>query len=300
MRSEYDRLATEQANPATARLDRAEPLEIVALFVEQDRGVADAVAAAAEPIAALIDDVAQRLERGGRLIYVGAGTSGRLGALDAAECPPTFGVPPTMVQAILAGGSTAMASANEGAEDDPEAGAEEIQNANVGAGDLVLGISASGTAQFVLGALQAAHNAGAATGLLLCNAEAPVPDHLDHVVRVVVGPEVLAGSTRLKAGTATKLVLNILTTGAMARSGKVYRNLMVDMKATNRKLRDRARRILQAAAELDEAQAAELLERCPELKVAIVMARLGVDEAEARARLEDCGGRVAVALGEVS
>lgn len=296
----YRDLATEQANPATARLDRATPLEIVQLFVSQDRVLTDAVAAAAESIAALLDDVATRLERGGRLIYVGAGTSGRLGALDAAECPPTFGVPPTMVQAILAGGSVAMASANEGAEDDPEAGAAAVREVDVGPDDLVLGISASGTAQYVLGALAAAADAGAATGLLLCNAEAPVPAHLDHVVRVAVGPEVLAGSTRLKAGTATKMVLNIITTGAMARLGKVYRNLMVDVKATNRKLRDRARRILQAATDLDDEAAASLLAACPDLKVAIVMARLGLDEPAARQRLHEYGGRVAAALGELS
>lgn len=295
----YRQLATEQPNPATAHLDRASPDEIVQLFVAQDRTVADAVAAAAGPIAALLEAVAGRWARGGRLIYVGAGTSGRLGALDAAECPPTFGVPPSQVQAIVAGGPAAMTDSIEGAEDDPVAGAAAVRALGPGESDLVLGISASGTAPFVAGALEAAHRAGAATGMLLCNPDLPLPDWLEHVVRVVVGPEVLTGSTRLKAGTVTKLVLNIVTTGAMARSGKIYRNLMVDMQASNRKLEDRARRILQAATGLDDAAAAELLGRCAELKVAIVMARLGLDEPAARARLADAGGRVAVALGEI-
>ena len=300
MKDDYRSLTTEQTNPRSATLDRLPSIEIVRLMVDEDRAVPEAVAAAAVSIAAVIDDAAGRLTFGGRLIYVGAGTSGRLGALDAAECPPTFGVPEIMVQAILAGGATAMASANEGAEDDPSAGATAIAEREVGQADLVIGISASGTAQFVLGALETAHLAGAATGMLLCNAGVELPEYLDHVIRVVVGPEVLAGSTRLKAGTATKMVLNMITTGVMARIGKVYRNLMVDVRATNRKLHDRANRILQVAAEVDEARAAELLTQTSDLKVAIVMAKLDVDEAEARSRLERSAGKVAVALGEVS
>lgn len=292
----YHDLATERPNPASRGLDRLDSAGIVALMNREDAGLAAAVAAASGPIAALIDTVAERLGRGGRLFYVGAGTSGRLGALDAAECPPTFGASPEQVQAIIAGGERALLHSVERAEDDAEAGAQAIAARGVGNLDVVLGISASGTAAFVLGALAAARAAGAATGLLCCAGEGQ-PAEVEHLIRVDTGPEVLAGSTRLKAGTATKMVLNMISTGAMVRLGKVYDNLMVDVQPTNRKLRDRARRILSAVTGLDETTAEAALADAGDLKTALVAALAGCSPDEARTRLAAAGGRVREATG---
>lgn len=237
----------------------------------------------------------------GRLVYVGAGTSGRLGVLDAAEMPPTYGTDPEMVRGVIAGGYEALVRAREGAEDSPADGAAAMDDAGVGPEDFVLGIATSGTTPFVHGALARARALGARTGFLLCTY--PPQDLLDThdvVIAPLVGPEVITGSTRMKAGTATKLVLNTITTGAMVRMGKVYGNLMVDLQVTCEKLRDRGERILQEMLGVERDEAAELLERAGgHVKTALVMGRLGTDAEEARRRLEDVGGVVARVVGEM-
>ncbi len=295
----YEKLTTEAVNPASADLDRLSTIDLVRLINAEDATVAAAVAAAAESIAAAVDLVAERLAGGGRLVYVGAGTSGRLGVLDASECPPTFSADPGQVIGLIAGGDHALRHAVEGAEDRREAAVDDLRGISLSAGDVLVGITASGTAGYVTAALDAARDAGAATIALTCNADAPVAAHADLAIAVVVGPEVLAGSTRMKAGTATKLVLNTLTTGAMVRLGKTYGNLMVDLQASNDKLVARSRRILQRLSNLDEARAGELLALCGgELKTAILVARLGIDAGNARQRLAAAGGRLRIALGD--
>ena len=248
-------------------------------------------------IARAVDEAAARFRLGGRLIYVGAGTSGRLGVLDASECPPTFGTPPGMVVGLIAGGHAALTRAIEGAEDDRDAGREVIREAGVGPDDLVVGIATSGRTPYVLGAVEEAHRLGAFTVGLACNRPSPLGALVDLEVAPLVGPEVLAGSTRLKAGTATKLVLNMITTGAMVRLGKALGNRMVDLRPTNEKLRLRARRILRELTGLDDAAAVDLLERCSgRLKPAIVAALAGVGPEAAAALLEQAGGLVRPAI----
>ncbi len=293
-----DERLTERFNPRTAEIDRASTREIVALLNAEDRTVADAVAAEAEAIAAVVDEVAARLRAGGRLLYVGAGTSGRLGVLDAAECPPTFGTDPETVRGIIAGGREALVTAIEGAEDDAGSGRDEIERARVGAGDFVLGIAASGTTPFVRAALEAALDAGAGTGLLSCTEPpADLAGRLDHRITPLTGPEAIVGSTRLKAGTATKLVLNTITTGAMIRVGKVYGNLMVDLRATSAKLVDRSLRIVEALTGLGRAEAMTLLaEADGRVKTALAMYAMDVDRDEAERRLDACGGVLASCL----
>jgi len=254
-----DRL-TEAFNPHTAGIDDASPLEIVRLMNREDRKIAQAVASQEKAIAAVIDEVATGLARGGRLFYVGAGTSGRLGVLDASECPPTFGADPETVQGIIAGGPEALVRSLEGAEDDAGAGREAIGIAGIGERDFVLGIASSGTTPFVHAALEAALEAGAATGLLACTAPPQdITSRVGHLITPLTGPEAIAGSTRLKAGTATKMVLNMISTGAMIRLGKVYGNLMVDLRAVSRKLVDRGLRIITALTGLDDGDARRLL-----------------------------------------
>lgn len=253
---DLNQAATEQANPESAGLDKMTSLEIVALMNRQDLGVVAAVERALPAIALLVDATAARLREGGRLFYVGAGTSGRLGMLDAAECPPTFGTPPELVQALLAGGQGAFLRAVEHAEDSVEAGARELQDRGLSRQDVVVGISASGRTPFVLGALAAARQVGAVTGSIFCNAGSPLQSASDHPVLLDTGPEVVAGSTRLKAGTATKMALNMLSTATMVGLGKVMGNLMVDLTPTCEKLVIRQVRILaqSAAISLDEAE----------------------------------------------
>lgn len=292
-----DRL-TEQRNPRSSEVDRLSPLEIVDLINREDRSVADAVAREREHLARALDLVVETFRAGGRLFYVGAGTSGRLGVLDAAEMPPTFGTDPEMVQGIIAGGYDALVRAREGAEDHPGDGARDVEARGVRAGDFVLGIATSGTTPYVHGALARARELGARTGFLLCT---PPSEELrrshDVVIAPLVGPEVITGSTRMKAGTATKLVLNTLTTGAMIRTGKVWGNLMVDLQVTCEKLRDRALRILRATLDLEADEARELLDRADgRVKTAIVMRRRGVGREEAERLLAEVGGRVAPAL----
>ncbi len=293
-----DRL-TEQRNPRSHDLDRLSPRELVDRIQAEDRTVAEAVAAEAEAIARGVALVAETFGRGGRLFYVGAGTSGRLGVLDAAEMPPTYGTDPELVQGIIAGGFEALVRAQEGAEDHPEDGARDLEARGVRAGDFVLGIAASGTTPYVHGALARARERGARTGFLLCTPPPPaLRETHDLVIAPLTGPELVTGSTRMKAGTATKLVLNTLTTGAMVLSGKTWGNLMVDLQVTCQKLDDRARRILRATLGVSPEEAGALLERAGgEVRTALVMARLGVDAATARRELDRVGGRVGALVG---
>ncbi|HEX9885286.1 MAG TPA: N-acetylmuramic acid 6-phosphate etherase [Longimicrobiales bacterium] len=291
---------TEQRNPRSGEVDRLSPIEIVDLVNAEDRGVAEAVGKERESIARTMELVVEAFRVGGRLVYVGAGTSGRLGVLDAAEMPPTFGTDPDRVQGIIAGGYGALVRAHEGAEDRPEDGAAAVDERGVGPGDFVLGIATSGTTPFVHGALARARERGARTGFLLCTPPSrELLDAHDVVIAPLVGPEVITGSTRMKAGTATKLVLNTITTGAMILSGKVHGNLMVDLQVTCDKLRDRGERILMEMLELPRAEAADLLERAGgHVKAALVMGRTGLGLDEARERLAAADGVVARVVGD--
>jgi N-acetylmuramic acid 6-phosphate etherase len=292
---------TEQRNPRSRRIDELDALGIVDLINAEDRMVAEAVGEERHAIARAVELAEEAFREGGRLVYVGAGTSGRLGVLDAAEMPPTYGTDPTMVQGVIAGGYDALVRSREGAEDSPAAGATAMDEMDVGPRDFVLGIATSGTTPYVHGALAKARARGARTGFLLCTY--PPPDLLsrhDVVIAPLVGPEVITGSTRMKAGTATKLVLNTITTGAMVRLGKVYGNLMVDLQVTCEKLRDRGERILQGMLGIERPDAVELLERAGgHVKTALVMGRLGLDRDEAGRRLEHAGGVVSRVLGEL-
>lgn len=292
-----DHLQTEGRLVASANLDELTPLELVRLMNAEDARVIPAVASQAEAIARAITLIAERLEQGGRLIYLGAGTSGRLGVLDATEMPPTFQTPPEMVIGLIAGGPEALTRAVEGAEDHPEAGEQDLRRLYVGSGDVVVGIATSGRTPYVLGGLRYARQVGAFTIGLACNSDAELIPLVDLAIVPVVGPEVLSGSTRLKAGTATKLVLNMLSTGAMVRLGKTYGNLMVDLKATNEKLRWRANRIVREVTGLSREAAAELLQRCQgEVKTALVVHLAGLDVEAARECLRQAKGRVRLAL----
>ena len=287
-----DPRVTERRNPRTIDIDLASPETIVDLMSAEDRGVADAVATQRDAIARTITVVEHAFRAGHRLLYVGAGTSGRLGVLDASECPPTFGTDPSMVVGLIAGGDVALRTPVEGAEDDPLAGAAAMDANAVTVGDVVVGIAASGTTPFVRGALARSRALGATTALIACS-EPPLDmrDVADIVILPIVGPEALTGSTRLKAGTATKLVCNMITTGAMIRVGKSYGNLMVDLRATNAKLTDRAERIVMEVSRLSRDEARALLARAGgAVKPAIVMHALGIDVVEAQHRLASAGG----------
>jgi N-acetylmuramic acid 6-phosphate etherase len=273
---------TEKRNPKSTHIDTLSTLEIVDLINSEDRTVPQAVGSQRERIAAAIDLIVDCFHAGGRLFYVGAGTSGRLGVLDASECPPTFGVRPTLVQGIIAGGRRALVRSIEGAEDHPEDGAKAIDKRHVSSKDVVVGLAACGMTPFVRGALQRARQIGAATIFVTCAPEAAKSLTVDILINPVVGPEVITGSTRLKAGTATKLVLNTLTTAAMVKLGKVHGNLMVDLRAVNNKLRDRSVRIVMELTGLARAQAQVLLKQADgRLKAAVVMhfRRVGLDRA---------------------
>ena len=291
---------TEQWNPRSRQIDRMTSLEIVELMNAEDRTVPEAVGREAGAIARAVDLAEDTFRRGGRLIYVGAGTSGRLGVLDASEMPPTFRTDPSMVQGIIAGGYAALVRAQEGAEDIPEDGAAAVDEREVGPLDFVLGIATSGSTPYVHGALARARERGARTGLFLCTP--PSPEFLathDVVIAPLVGPEIITGSTRMKAGTATKLVLNTITTGAMIRLGKVYGNLMVDLQVTAQKLQDRAERILMELLGIERVEATELMARAGgHVKTALVMGRLGVEADRARALLDEAGGVVERVVGE--
>ena len=299
-RQALDPRITERRNPRTADIDLASPLEIVDLMNGEDQTVANAVAAQRDAIAQVISLVEDAFRRGGRLFYVGAGTSGRLGILDASECPPTFGSEPEMVQGIIAGGFPAILRAQEGAEDSPAGGEAIMDEHGVGERDVVVGIAASGTTPYVHGAIARARVRAARTAVVACT---PIPDALaanaDVAIIAIVGPEVVTGSTRLKAGTATKMILNMLTTGAMIRLGKTWGNLMVDLQATNLKLKDRSERILMETCKISRDDARTLLEAAGgSVKVGIVMHRTGVSREDAVKRIHDAGGLIRRVVGD--
>ncbi|MFI6531823.1 N-acetylmuramic acid 6-phosphate etherase [Nonomuraea sp. NPDC050547] len=290
-------LSTEQSDPRYSQIDRLPTEQIAELMNQADASVPAAVAAAVPDISAAIDAIAARMAAGGRLLYVGAGTSGRLAVLDASECPPTFGTDPSLVQGIIAGGPDALTRSIEGAEDDAGAGAAAIAELEVGADDSVVGVSASGRAPFVIGALGEATGRGALTVGLSCNTGAPLSAAAEHGIEVVVGPEVVTGSTRLKAGTAQKLVLNMISTISMIRLGRTYGNQMIEMSAMNSKLAGRAVRMVGDITGADAETARTTLEAADgQAKVAVLMIRHGIDVAAARTLLEEHGERLADAL----
>jgi N-acetylmuramic acid 6-phosphate etherase len=294
---EIGHLTTEQTNPASTAIDTLSSLEIVKLMNQEDRRCAEAVEKESGAIAKAVDLIADRMKRGGRLFYIGAGTSGRLGVLDASECPPTFNTKPEQVVGIIAGGTTALTTAVEGAEDDEHAAAADLQKHRFGAGDVLVGIATSGRTPYVLGGLQYARQLGAFCIGFTCNPQSDLERHCDLVIAPVVGPEVISGSTRLKSGTATKMVLNMLTTGTMVRLGKTYGNWMVDLRATNIKLKARSIRMVAALAGLDPQAASAMLDQCSgEVKVAIVASRCNVSPAKARELLHQAEGSLRQAL----
>ena len=290
---ERGHLLTEQVNPNSQNLDQLTSLELVELFNREDAHTLNAIASAKTQLAQAIDLTAEALGRGGRLFYVGAGTSGRLGVLDAAECPPTFCTPPELVQGIIAGGAGALVRSSEDLEDQQEDGVEAIAHRHVTELDVVVGITAGGTTPYVHGAIQAARQRGAKTILIACVPADQVSIEADVDIRLLVGPEVLAGSTRLKAGTVTKMALNILSTGVMVRIGKVYGNRMVDVAVTNKKLYDRALRILQDLTSLSREDAGYLLERSGrQVKLALLMHWTGLDKEESDRLLSEHQGNL--------
>ena len=293
-----NKLTTEARNPASENLDQLSALEIVQLMNAEDAQVSAAVAKEAVAIARAVEVIADRLRRGGRLIYLGAGTSGRLGVLDASECPPTFNTPPELVVGLIAGGPDALTRSIEGAEDHSEYAVTDLERAGLTNADVLVGIATSGRTPYVIGGLQFARQVGAAAIGFSCNDQSALADVSDIIIAPVVGPEVISGSTRLKAGTATKLVLNMLTTGAMVLLGKTFGNLMVDLRASNEKLADRTRRIVVMLTGMSESEASAKLQDCNgELKVAVVSHQLGISPAESRQRLAQCGGHLRRALG---
>ncbi|PSR22544.1 MAG: N-acetylmuramic acid 6-phosphate etherase [Sulfobacillus acidophilus] len=291
MNLEWTALSTELWNADAPDLSTLDALEVVTLMNAADQTVALAVKQELPHIAQAIESLVKQLSHGGRLFYIGAGTSGRLGILDAAECPPTFNTNPELVQAIIAGGPSAVFEAQEGAEDDLLQGGHDLLEAGAKSGDVVVGITASGLTPYVIGALDWARHHGLATISISCNQAAAVAHVSDIAITVNTGPEVVMGSTRLKAGTAQKMILNMLSTGAMVGLGKTYRNLMVDMRPTNRKLHDRALRIVMLATETSQEKAQRLLEQAGgEPKVAIAMALLNTDADQARHQLNRVNG----------
>jgi N-acetylmuramic acid 6-phosphate etherase len=295
--TKLDQLLTEQSNPASAAIDMLPTAEMLAVINREDARVAASVETEIPRIARAVDLIVERLSAGGRLFYIGAGTSGRLGVLDASECPPTYNVPWEMVQGVIAGGETALTRSVEAIEDDPEQGARDIATRRFGGGDVLVGIAASGRTPYVLGAVAAARALGAVTVGISCTPNSELSRAVDVAIEPLPGPEVVTGSTRMKAGTATKLVLNMLSTGAMIRLGHVFGNLMVNVQPKNVKLVDRAQRIVAQATACDAPRAAVLLDASgSNVKIAIVMGRLGVSREEAAGRLEAAGGRIAVAL----
>jgi N-acetylmuramic acid 6-phosphate etherase len=297
-RIRYDRLPTERADPSTGRLDRLSAVQIARLMNRADRRAVRAVGRAAPALGRAVDLIVRALARGGRLIFVGAGTSGRLGVLEAAECPPTFDTPPALVQAVIAGGRRTVFRSSEGAEDDGSAGARQIRR-RARRGDVVVGVAASGVTPFVRAALREARRRGCATALVTCNPGVPA-GAARVVIALAVGPEVLAGSTRLKAGTATKLALNTLTTASFARLGKVYGNRMVDLRPRSAKLRARALRLVRELGRVPPREAERLLAAAGgRAKLAIAMARLRLDATQARRRLAAAAGSLRAVLDGV-
>lgn len=290
-------LITEQRNPHTFDIDCKTTLEIVDIINTEDATVISAVSGEREHIANAVELIVDAFKNGGRLIYIGAGTSGRLGILDASECPPTFGTDPNMIIGIIAGGEKAVFQSIEGAEDFPEDSVHDIQLKEVNHKDVVVGITTGGTTPYVMGALFEAKKRNAKTVFLCCNPETMPNFDVDVIIRPIVGPEVITGSTRMKAGTATKLILNTLTTAAMIKMGKVYENLMVDLRAMNAKLTDRAERIIMTTTGVNQEEAKRLIEDAfGNVKIALVMKKLGLDYGAAKKRLDTCGGFIRKAL----
>lgn len=290
-------LATERVNEETKSIDMLSTEDMVALINRQDALVAEAVGRQTAQIAQAVDLIVSAFEQGGRLIYLGAGTSGRLGVLDASECPPTFGVDPHMVQGYIAGGDGALRNPVEGAEDDDAAGAAVVDELDVDGHDVVCGITASGSAPYVLGAMRRAAERGAKTVGLCTNANSKLEKVCDVTIAPLVGAEVISGSTRMKSGTAQKMVLNMLTTCSMVKLGKVYGNLMVDLKASNRKLRDRAKRLIKYATAVDNEEADRVLDMAGgHVKLAILIEKSGLDAAQAQALLDANAGRLRAAI----
>lgn len=291
------RLTSEGRNPDTLDIDLLPTLELVTRINQQDKLVPEAVARVLPEIAAAVDTIVAAFRRGGRLIYMGAGTSGRLGVLDASECPPTFNVPADMVVGLIAGGEAAMFRAQEGAEDDAARGEQDLRDIDLSDKDVLVGIAASGRTPYVIGGLRYARALGADTIALSCNADSAIAREADIAISPLVGPEVITGSTRMKSGTAQKLVLNMLTTASMIRLGKVYQNLMVDLRASNLKLQARAVRIVMQATDTDAASAEQALHDADnEVKLAILMLLSGLDKHSARERLERSQGGLRQAL----
>jgi len=298
--TELDGLLTEQRNPASERIDTLSTAEVLAVINREDEKVAAAVGREIPRIAEAVDRIADLMRAGGRLFYIGAGTSGRLGVLDAAECPPTFHVPPDCVQGIIAGGEAALARATEASEDDPEMGQRDLASRGFRAKDVLVGIAASGRTPYVLGAIEAANQLGALTVGISCTPDSPLAAGSGIAITPLVGPEVITGSTRMKAGTATKLVLNMISSGVMIRLGYVFGNLMVNVQPRNTKLRDRAQRIVASSASVSYERAGELLiEAGDNVPLAIVMARLNMDRSAAEERLAAAGGRISEAAKQI-
>lgn len=298
---ERGHLLTEQANPNSHNLDQLSSLELVDLFIQEDAQTIVAITGARQSLAAAVERTAAALRQGGRLFYVGAGTSGRLGVLDAAECPPTFCTPPELVQGIIAGGAGALVRSSEDLEDRVEDGVTAIAHHQITSKDVVVGITAGGTTPYVHGALQAARQRGATTIFMACVPAEQVRADVDIDIRLLVGPEILAGSTRLKAGTVTKLALNILSTGTMVRLGKVYGNRMVDVAVTNSKLHDRALRILQDLTGLSRETSALLLEKSHRrVKLALLMHWTALEADAGEALLAECSGDLRRAVNAVN
>jgi len=294
-----EKLLTEQVNPASNDIDRRSTGEILRIINEQDTAVAPAVGREIASIARAVDAIAARIRGGGRLFYIGAGTSGRLGVLDASEIPPTFNAPPDVVRGIIAGGERALSRSAEASEDDPGAGERDLREAGFRPGDALVGIAASGRTPYVLGAVAAARAAGGLTIGISCTPDSELSHAVEIAITPLVGPEIIAGSTRLRAGTATKLALNMISTAVMIRLGYVYGNLMVNVQPTNDKLRDRAERIVASAASIPREAAARLLQQAGDsVRTAIVMAKRGVERSEAERLLQRAGNVVSAALNE--
>lgn len=289
-------MLTEERNPRTTHIDQLSTLDILQVMNDEDSAVTRVVRNALPQIALAVDAIVQAIERGGRLIYVGAGTSGRLGVLDAAECVPTFNTAPGLVIGVIAGGQAALTRAVEGAEDRSDDGERDLSNLNLTAKDVVIGIAASGRTPYVLGAMNAANQLGAVTAGIACNVPSALLDVVHIPIGLPVGPEVITGSTRLKAGTAQKMVLNMLSTTSMVRLGKVYGNLMVDVQITNEKLAHRAERITAEIADVTIEEARRLLHDTGSVKAAVLVHLRGITADEAQARLEQTGGRLRDAL----
>jgi N-acetylmuramic acid 6-phosphate etherase len=291
-------LLTETRNSASNAIDRLPTAEMLEVINQADRAVPDAVAKVIPAITRAVDAIVERMRNQGRLFYMGAGTSGRLGVLDASECPPTFNVPPDLVQGIIAGGDRALRNSVERAEDDPQQGRNDLQARGFRAGDVLVGIAASGRTPYVLGAVAYAHSLGALAVGLSCTPDSELARAAEIAITPVPGPEVITGSTRMRAGTATKLVLNMISTGVMIRLGYVYGNLMVNVQPTNGKLADRACRIIATIAGISTEDAGCLLDEAGSVRVAIVMHKFGIGRSDAEARLNAAQGRLRAALGE--